>query len=591
MRCLAPGKWGSWETGAALPPCLQLPRTKLMWGSSLGIGQSSRATHVEAFNLSLRALSHLLTATEVDGSISQTFTHHPPRYRIIPLTCRYATLIQNRPIPILGDPDPKIHSLYHPDMASGPMHRTNGVTRHLRCSWRTEPLQLTVNTASYRRHSINSYVISRNLSQSSSLQANRASTPPSKTATPPRIPKPPPHKITPRAAPGERPGPRGRQSKPNADADNKQTLTEILQNPHYRVPLVGGGIIAMALACYLSLVITSSLKAKRTDRASASDPEETKPHTGPCHSHGQLPNPTGRPSGVDAASPEVRRRSAEEFDKGLAFPEWLMGITGLRKTLGLEATGDVLEVAMGTGRNLGYYGWSELVSGGQESAKGGDSGDAAVRGKKEGALEAVEHGKVRSFTGLDISADMVAIARDRLREAIPGLKKIMRRHRAEPLPEGGGLAVDVLGGKARLFIGDAEKELPPPPSGSGKYDTVIQTFGLCSVAEPAKLLANLATAVKPDTGRIILLEHGRGWYEWVNTRFLDEYAGRHFEKFGCWWNRDIESLVREAARTVPGLEVVELKRPLFLQFGTTLLVELRVNSKKAGGSVSGEKQT
>ncbi|KAL2187308.1 hypothetical protein L209DRAFT_742646 [Thermothelomyces heterothallicus CBS 203.75] len=119
-----------------------------------------------------------------------------------------------------------------------------------------------------------------------------------------------------------------------------------------------------------------------------------------------------------------------------------------------------------------------------------------------------------------------------------------------------------------------------------KDDGDDKTFGLCSVADPAKLLANMAAKLQPDTGRIILLEHGRGVYDWINRR-LDKSAPKHFRKFGCWWNRDIEKLVRDAAETIPGLEIVELDRPLWFQWGTTLLIELRLNSQ--GGNGAGQK--
>jgi methyltransferase OMS1 len=157
--------------------------------------------------------------------------------------------------------------------------------------------------------------------------------------------------------------------------------------------------------------------------------------------------------------------------------------------------------------------------------------------------------------------------------------------------------VEALDGRVRLVLGDAVRGLPsppsppPPPPGSSaaaaqspptKYDTIIQTFGLCSVADPARLLANMAAKVQPDTGRIVLLEHGRGTWGWMNSR-LDRSAPQHFQKFGCWWNRDIEQLVREAADQVPGLEVVKLERPLWFQFGTTLLIELKVNSHSGDG--------
>ncbi|VUC34338.1 unnamed protein product, partial [Clonostachys rosea] len=102
------------------------------------------------------------------------------------------------------------------------------------------------------------------------------------------------------------------------------------------------------------------------------------------------------------------------------------------------------------------------------------------------------------------------------------------------------------------------------------------TFGLCSVSDPVAVVSNLATAVKPGTGRIILLEHGKGWYGIVNG-LLDRNAGQHFEKYGCWWNRDIQALVEEAARKTPGLEVVKVERPFLLQMGTLLWIELKMN--------------
>ena len=44
-------------------------------------------------------------------------------------------------------------------------------------------------------------------------------------------------------------------------------------------------------------------------------------------------------------------------------------------------------------------------------------------------------------------------------------------------------------------------------------------------------------------------------------------AGAHFLKWGCWWNRDIEQIVRQA-----GLEIDSMSR---WHFGTTYLVVAR----------------
>ena len=282
-----------------------------------------------------------------------------------------------------------------------------------------------------------------------------------------------------------------------------------------------------------------------------------------------------------------------------------MGLTTLRQTLASRARGHVLEVAVGTGRNLRFYDWSEIVSATSDDAEArAERSRERVRkmlrdgkGDVKRRLEAgeVAEGEVVSFTGVDVSGEMVGVARDRVREAVPGLEGVMSKKRVEGMPrlDADGkevTVVEALGGRVRLVLGDAVRGLPAPPvvverdpamatTKADKYDTIVQTFGLCSVADPARLLANMASAVRPDTGRIVLLEHGRGDYEWMNRR-VDKAAPAHFAKYGCWWNRDIEQLVRDAAAAVPGLEVVSLERPLWFQFGTTLLIELKVNSQK-----------
>jgi methyltransferase OMS1 len=304
-----------------------------------------------------------------------------------------------------------------------------------------------------------------------------------------------------------------------------------------------------------------------------------------------------------------------------------MGIATLRRDLSARARGHVLEVAVGTGRNLAHYDWSEVVSLSQDADEaraqrerervvrmldrrrlGGptvrDDDHPKGRGEVAGEVGSAE-GEVLSFTGVDVSGEMLGVARDRIREAVPGLKRIMRKRRVEEMPrllpgvegvaEEGLPVVDALEGRVRLVLGDAVRGLPPPPSfpegkeagtvtapAPAKYDTIIQTFGLCSVADPGRLLANMADKLQPDTGRILLLEHGRGLWDWMNNR-LDKSAPKHFQKFGCWWNRDIEKLVREAEQTVPGLEVVKLERPLWFQWGTTMLIELKVKSQPDGG--------
>jgi methyltransferase OMS1 len=231
-----------------------------------------------------------------------------------------------------------------------------------------------------------------------------------------------------------------------------------------------------------------------------------------------------------------------------------MGITSLRKRIAAHARGEVLELAMGTGRNLEYYDWGPMA--GKISAKG-----------------------ITTFTGLDISVDMLDVARKRLVATVPPMKSSEPIVKSSTMSDHTGGQLSYLSSRLRLIHSDAHHPLPPPPSSpSAKYDTIIQTFGLCSVSDPVGVLTNLASAVKPETGRILLLEHGKGWYGVVNG-LLDKNAGKHFEKYGCWWNRDIQGLVEEAVRATPGLEIVKIERPKVLQMGTMVWVELKVTNK------------
>jgi methyltransferase OMS1 len=104
--------------------------------------------------------------------------------------------------------------------------------------------------------------------------------------------------------------------------------------------------------------------------------------------------------------------------------------------------------------------------------------------------------------------------------------------------------------------------------GDNQFDCVVDTFGLCSHSDPKKALDEMARVCKKDGGTVLMLEHGRTdggwpWQRWLN-RVLDEQSTQHAEKWGCWWNRDIEATLRES-----GLEIITLKR---FHFGTTYYI-------------------
>ncbi|EXL51377.1 hypothetical protein FOCG_09379 [Fusarium oxysporum f. sp. radicis-lycopersici 26381] len=302
------------------------------------------------------------------------------------------------------------------------------------------------------------------------------------------------------------------------------------------LPLTGAALLAGALGFYIFGTAAASFKAT------------------PCSCTGEHSTPTGRPPALDGDN-------AEQFDKELALPEWWMGITKLRKRIAERANGHVLELAMGTGRNLEYFNWEPLTL------------------RAEGKAGARLPKGVVSFTGLDISVDMMDVARKRLVKTVPPMENSAPIVRASTMADHTGGQLSYLDSQLRLIHSDAHHPIPGPATpATTKYDTVIQTFGLCSVSDPVAVVNNLAKVVKPGSGRIILLEHGKGWYGIVNG-LLDKNAGKHFEKYGCWWNRDIEGLVEEAVAKTPGLEIVKVERPNIMQMGTLVWVELKVNDK------------
>lgn len=225
---------------------------------------------------------------------------------------------------------------------------------------------------------------------------------------------------------------------------------------------------------------------------------------------------------------EVYDQTAATFDAEVDMSEWLMGIKGWRRTVAESCSGHVLEVSCGTARNLGYY-----------------------RFGTEGV-------GVKSLTLADLSLEMVQ----------QGKQKWFA------LRDKGGLHGVHEGVPVRFWHGDVKGAMPPPPKDEKTavtpkgYDTIVQSMGLCSTDEPVELLQNLARHLNPQNpeARIVLLEHGRSYYEWWNG-VLDSQAATHASKHGCWWNRDVGEIVRRS-----GLQVVHERRR---NFGTTWIFELK----------------
>ncbi|KAF2731751.1 S-adenosyl-L-methionine-dependent methyltransferase [Polyplosphaeria fusca] len=199
---------------------------------------------------------------------------------------------------------------------------------------------------------------------------------------------------------------------------------------------------------------------------------------------------------------------ADGYDEKVNTAEVMLGIRSKRKALTQMVHGHVLEVAAGTGRNIPYYPTK----------------------------------KCATVTMLDLSAPMLAIAK----------RKWGDTHKEY---------------FSRVFFKQqsALDPITPPFDAQEGYDTVIQTMGICSTPEPVMLLQSLEAVTKED-GKILLLEHGKSYFGWLN-KLLDQTAPAHANDHGCWWNRDVQEIVVES-----GLQVVNIKR---YNFGTTWWIELK----------------
>ncbi|ABN66447.2 predicted protein [Scheffersomyces stipitis CBS 6054] len=188
---------------------------------------------------------------------------------------------------------------------------------------------------------------------------------------------------------------------------------------------------------------------------------------------------------------------AQAYDDEIKWEERGMFLGKRRRWLMKQLKGDVLEVACGTGRNIPYL-YTDRIS---------------------------------SITFIDSARNMVEIARKKFKEAYPNFKK------------------------AAFAVGKAEDlvKLAGDDSKAIKYDTIVEAFGLCAHEDPVKALKNMASLLKPG-GRIVLLEHGRSTWQFVNNH-LDFRSEKRMKTWACRWNLEIGELVDEA-----GLDITYEKR-------------------------------
>lgn len=192
-----------------------------------------------------------------------------------------------------------------------------------------------------------------------------------------------------------------------------------------------------------------------------------------------------------SAKDEIRKKYdqfASKYDRWESILE-LLFIGRLRRELLKNSEGRVLEIGIGTGKNLRHY------------------------------------SKECEIIGVDYTPVMLEIARERAKR---------------------------LGRKASLSVMDAEHLR----FRKGRFDTVVDTLGLCTYPNPIRALQEMKRACKRD-GQILLLEHGES-----NNRFVSWLQQRlkkkQLERLGCHLDRDILGLVNKV-----GLRIIEQRRVFF----------------------------
>ena len=266
---------------------------------------------------------------------------------------------------------------------------------------------------------------------------------------------------------------------------------------------------------------------------------------------------------------------SRNFDDEVELSEKAMRLRSKRENLCREARGHVLEVSTGTGRNMDLYRLDPMLTG--------------------------EKKRVKSLVFNDLSEIMLYQAQKKFEAGQENIRDKRRK----------------FSGPVQFVVGDAgDRRLIKRPDGG--FDTILQTMGICSETNPVAFLKRLGElcrqpgerstgvdmkiieeeaqrrledlkkakdygASEPEQegeqldalvveaggdlgGKILLLEHGRSNLNILN-RVLDNGAKMHADRYGCWWNKDIEQVVKDS-----GL-IVERKRRY--HFGTTYEYVLR----------------
>lgn len=86
----------------------------------------------------------------------------------------------------------------------------------------------------------------------------------------------------------------------------------------------------------------------------------------------------------------------------------------------------------------------------------------------------------------------------------------------------------------------------------GTFDTVISALSTCTFPHPAQALREMARVCRPD-GRILLLEHGRSWFDPL-ADLQAWYAPRHYRATGCRLTQEPREVVAGAGLDILAVE-------------------------------------
>lgn len=180
-----------------------------------------------------------------------------------------------------------------------------------------------------------------------------------------------------------------------------------------------------------------------------------------------------------------------------------LDFSSLRTNLLRRASGDVLELGVGTGLNLPHFPTTT-----------------------EANLT------ISSYTGMDLSTKMMELAQGRFArgEVSPSLEALYKDH------------------NVRFEVGDVNN-LEGVFGGAQKFDTVVDTFSLCVFPEPSRALEQAKLVLKQE-GRLLLLEHQDSLVSKMlsPTRSITDVSGT------CRYDDNVLALVRNAGFTITSLK-------------------------------------